>query len=302
MKAPEAHREIALGDARARIDPRGAGLATLEVGDLELIVGYDEHQPRPLYRGALLAPWPNRIADGQYSFDGRLFTVPLNEAGRHNALHGLVDELVFDVLEHRRSRIRLAGRLEASPSYPSALEIVVDYVLDRRGLTTRVSTLNAGSRRAPYGVAPHPYLRAGKGIVDDWIVRVPAARVLNVDDARLLPTDLVELHRDDPRWLATPTLLANRRIDHAYTGLPRRAAVTVVTAQGSGVYMAWNAAVLPWVQIHTADRPEPANNRVGLAVEPMTCPPNAFRSHTDLVVLRPNDRHRASWRIGAIRP
>jgi aldose 1-epimerase len=56
------------------------------------------------------------------------------------------------------------------------------------------------------------------------------------------------------------------------------------------------------VQVHTADRPEPEHDRVGLAVEPMTCPPDAFRSGTDLVVLEPGASHEASWRIEALVP
>ena len=39
----------------------------------------------------------------------------------------------------------------------------------------------------------------------------------------------------------------------------------------------------------------PAVNRGGLAVEPMTCPPNAFRSGESLATLEPGDSHTAVW-------
>jgi len=73
-----------------------------------------------------------------------------------------------------------------------------------------------------------------------------------------------------------------------------------VRSGGTGVALIWDPQVLPWVQVHTADRPEPALNRSGIAVEPMTCPPDAFNSGDDLVILDPGARHEASWVIRAI--
>ena len=79
-----------------------------------------------------------------------------------------------------------------------------------------------------------------------------------------------------------------------------RVTATVTARDGHGVTMSWGAE-LPWVQVHTADTPAvPASHRVGLAVEPMTCPPDAFNSGTDLVVLEPGASHAASWTIRAL--
>ncbi|HWU31187.1 MAG TPA: galactose mutarotase, partial [Microbacterium sp.] len=61
----------------------------------------------------------------------------------------------------------------------------------------------------------------------------------------------------------------------------------------------WDAGC-PWVQVHTADLPDPAASRRGLAVEPMTCPPDAFNSGTDLIVLEPGAAHTAGWSIRAL--
>ena len=92
-------------------------------------------------------------------------------------------------------------------------------------------------------------------------------------------------------------------IDHAFTALGRDAEgnteVRLTTEDGSGVVMRWGAEC-PWVQVHTADRPEPEMNRVGLAVEPMTCPPDAFNSGDDLILIEPGESASASWTIAAI--
>ena len=63
--------------------------------------------------------------------------------------------------------------------------------------------------------------------------------------------------------------------------------------------MTWDEAC-PWVQIHTADRDTPELSRLGLAVEPMTCPPDAYNSGTDLIVLAPGQSTTASWTIAAL--
>lgn len=59
--------------------------------------------------------------------------------------------------------------------------------------------------------------------------------------------------------------------------------------------MTWGSE-LDWLQIHTADRPD-ATSRCGLAVEPMTCPSDAFNSGTDTIMLDPWASASASWSV-----
>ena len=79
----------------------------------------------------------------------------------------------------------------------------------------------------------------------------------------------------------------------------------VTDAAGSGVEMVWDAAC-PWVQIHTSDKGVgKPGHRTGLAVEPMTCAPDAFNADrydydAGLIVLEPGASASASWRISAI--
>jgi aldose 1-epimerase len=92
-------------------------------------------------------------------------------------------------------------------------------------------------------------------------------------------------------------------IDHAFTGLgygdDGRVTVSVTGADGRGSAITFGRDC-PWVQVHTADQPDPAVSRIGMAVEPMTCPPDAFNSGTDLVVLQPGASSDAGWRISAL--
>jgi aldose 1-epimerase len=92
-------------------------------------------------------------------------------------------------------------------------------------------------------------------------------------------------------------------VDHAYTriGFAEGGSTTarVLAADGSGTAVTWDRSC-PWVQVHTGDRPEPELNRTGLALEPMTCPPDAFRTGTDVIVLQPGEEHAVTFRFSRI--
>jgi len=97
--------------------------------------------------------------------------------------------------------------------------------------------------------------------------------------------------------------IADTEIDHAFSGLEREdngeAVVRLTVADGSGVALSWDDTS-PWVQVHTADLPDESRSRLGLAVEPMSCAPDAFNSGVDLRVLAPGENFEINWRIAAI--
>ena len=59
------------GDYSATIASIGASLRTLRWQGRDLVIPFDADEVRPAYRGAILAPWPNRVVDGTYRHDGR---------------------------------------------------------------------------------------------------------------------------------------------------------------------------------------------------------------------------------------
>ncbi|OIH98945.1 MULTISPECIES: aldose 1-epimerase family protein [unclassified Curtobacterium] len=294
---------ITAGGYTADVASVGATLRTLRHEGRDLVVPFDADEVRPVFRGAVLAPWPNRIVDGTYTSGGVDHELALTEPARHHALHGLVAWTDFAVLAHDDDRVLLGTTIPAQQGYPHRVDVHVEYRLDAEGLHTTVTGTNTGADDAPWGTGPHPYLVAGDGTVDDWTLTLPAAEVLEVTPDRLIPTDLVPVH--DEFDLRIPTLIGDRFVDHAFTGFDRDAdglaAVTVIAADGHGVRVAFDAAC-PWVQVHTADHVVPAYHRAGLAVEPMTCAPDAFNDGVDrgLVVLAPGSAHAAAWTIAAV--
>ncbi|WP_022882391.1 aldose 1-epimerase family protein [Gryllotalpicola ginsengisoli] len=300
--------ELSYGDYSAVIASVGASLRKLTHAGRDLVVPFEADAPRPAFRGAVLAPWPNRIADGRYTFAGVQQQVALTEPERGNALHGLVAWLDFGAIEQTPSRVTLGATIQAQQGYPHRVDVEVVYELTADGLFSQVTGSNSGADAAPWGTGPHPYLVAGDAVrpnaVNEWTLLLPADRVLEVTPDRLLPTGTRPVSEQGGAFDFRETrAIGDVFIDHAFTGLATdasgRTRVEVRAADGSGTAISWDAAC-PWVQVHTADLPDPRVTRQGLAVEPMTCPPDAFNSGTDLVVLEPGAAHAAGWTISAL--
>jgi aldose 1-epimerase len=254
------------------------------------------------YRGDLLAPWPNRIRDGKYLVENKMYVVPINEIDRQTALHGLINHLYWNVIEATENRVELEVELSESDSYPTSLVFIVKYELSNMGLAIDIKATNSGDKRAPYGVSIHPYLVANSSEkVNQWKLRLHSSQVLAVDDRRLLPIKLCDVSELDYDF-QNGEVIGNRFIDHAFkvdASAPR--SVTLLSQDGYGVEMEFDESS-HWVQIHTADREGGSDSRACLAVEPMTCPPDAFNSKIDLIWLEPHQSTTSSWRISGIGP
>jgi aldose 1-epimerase len=303
-RRPVTEYRIEAGQYTATITADGGALRELRYGHRDLIVPFAAGEPIPDYRGIIAAPWPNRIADGRYTIDGNTFQVPINETQRSCALHGLVFPLQWSLVSQEANAVRLACTLESTPGYPHNLHLDIEYRLTNDGLHSRVTAVNTGHTTAPYGVCPHPYLVAGPAPLDEWTLEIPASTFLEVSEDRLLPKNsrVVEDHEFDFR-AARP--IGGIEIDHAFTDISfddrGRARVVIHDPGGTGVGMEWDRRC-SWLQIHTADKQPPLPNRLGLAVEPMTCPPDAFNSGQDLILLEPGASWKVAWKIYSIQP
>jgi aldose 1-epimerase len=283
--------ELVFGDQRAVVTEVGAGLRAYSAGDRELIDGYGAGELADSGRGQLLIPWPNRIRDGRYRLDGREHRLALSEPERGNAIHGLVRWSSWSVAERAGDRLVLEHVLYPQPGYPFLLELQVEYALDAGGLTVRTTALNAGRDSCPYGSGAHPYLAVGPGGVDEAVLRVPAAVVLESDE-RGIPVGSAPVEGElDFRQ---PRPIGPVQLDHCFTELERgEDGLARVELDGTTL---WADESNPYLMIFTGDS-LPEGARMSLAVEPMTCAPNAFASGEGLVVLEPGETHSAAWGI-----
>lgn len=286
----------------AQLATVGATLVSLDDAGRPLVRSFDPRSERPVFSGAILAPWPNRVIDGAYHWEGQDLQLGISEPERGHALHGLVLEHDFEITGHGRDFARLRTEIAPSAGYPYRVQLVIDYRLESGGLRTTATASNLGQGTAPFAWGSHAYLVAPGQRVDGWEFTLPAGKVQLTDGARLLPKDVVETAGTELDF-HTPKPIGELFIDHAYTGLAAgadgRFSASITDAAGVGAQISWDAAC-PWVQIHTADRDDPALDRTGLAIEPMTCPPGGFNSGQDVIALAPGASHEASWLIGPV--
>ena len=73
--------ELSFGERRAVVVEVGAGLRTYAIGGREVLDGYAADEMCASGRGQVLLPWPNRIEDGSYEFDGRRAPAPAHGGG-----------------------------------------------------------------------------------------------------------------------------------------------------------------------------------------------------------------------------
>lgn len=293
--------EISGHGYRAVAVEAGAGLRVLEHLGRALIDPYPEDELPRAGRGQVLAPWPNRIHDGAYRFGGHDLQLALSEPARHNASHGLVRWVSWQLAEHTAELVRWTYRLPAHPGYPWTLELHVAYELTPDGLVVTHSATNTAGSAAPYAAGFHPYLRVGDAGIDGLHLTLPAARHLVVD-GQLIPVaeEQVEGTAYDFR---AGRILGEQVLDDGFGDLDRspdgRATVRLVDDTGTGAEL-WVDAHHDWLQVFSGDPPS-AGGRRALAVEPMTAPADAFNSGRGLLRLEPGATFTARWGLRAVK-
>jgi aldose 1-epimerase len=282
------------GDAQLVIALRGGGPRRLVVGDWDVLDGYPAGTVPKGRRGGVLIPWPNRLRNGRWTWAGQELQLEVASPESPNAMHGVVSWQPWDVLTATDSTASVGTVVEARPGYPFRLAAVLDYSLsaDRLEVTLRVA--NIGSVPAPFGAGMHPYLHVGAhedGGVGGADLTVPARTAMDVEGG--LPTGATHrFHGDVGR-------IGHRAFDDPLTDLVRDddgwARVHLRGPLGELVLAV--DGTWPWLQIYTGDQFPEGQRRRSLAVEPMTCPPNALAEGTDLVVLEPGGEWSGSWTL-----
>ena len=299
MSAPSGNQiMIVTKDQQAVVVEVGGGLRSYSVGGHKLLDGYDADEMSSSGRGQVLIPWPNRLQDGSYEFNGRRYQLPLNEPEHRNAIHGLVRWSTWTATEREPHRVVMEHILYPQPGYPFLLGISIEYALSDSGLQVRTTATNLGTQSCPYGSGAHPYLTLGTETIDGLILRVPGRTVLRSDE-RGLPIDVEAVEHTEYNF-QMPRRIGSTRFDHAFTDLERDAeglARVELRDLDHGTEVSfWVDESYPYLMLFSGD-PLPDISRRSLAVEPMTCPPNAFRTGEALIRLKPGSSFTGTWGI-----
>jgi aldose 1-epimerase len=284
---------------RAVVVEVGGVLRHYSVGDVEVLDGFSAEEISPASAGQILAPWPNRIRDGQYTFDGQAYQLGLTEPARHNAIHGLVNWARWTAVEQSADAVTLEVEVPAQVGYPWWLRLRTRWSVSADGLRCDQEVVNTSGTNAPWGYSVHPYLRLPGVPVDEILLHVPGRKRI-VADARLLPIGAVKVAGTDydytePRRIGIQILDTTfGDIEHDADGITE---VTIADPSSDAKVTVWADDKFHYWQVFSGDTLHGERFRRSVAIEPMTCPPDAFRTGRDLVVLEPGETWTASWGI-----
>lgn len=289
-----AQLELTGGGYHAIVTASGATLRGLWLGSRPVVPAFAEDQLPQGGAGQQLLPWPNRIGNGSYEFNGTSYQLALSEPTRNNAIHGLVRWVTWNVVAHSRDKVTLGYRLPAQSGYPWTLDLETTYTLAADGLTVTTRATNRAATGAPFAYGAHPYLTAG-GTLDDWMLLLPASSVATTDQ-QLLPelVHAVDRTRFDFR---DPRRIGDEMLDHGFTDLTRGVdgRTRVVLRGPLGKVTLWGDEHITCLQVFTGDSLTPP--RQAIAVEPMTAMADAFRHGSGYAVLAPEATCTVSWGI-----
>jgi aldose 1-epimerase len=293
VQAPSGRQvELRHGEQRAVVVENGGGLRSYTAGGRAVLDGYPESELASGGRGQVLFPWPNRLAGGRWEDEGETRQLALSEAAAGNAIHGLVRWAAWDVQPAGEAAATAAHTLMPQSGYPFRLACRIDYRLSAGGLTVTTTVRNESPRPAPFGLGFHPYLAAGDGFVDALDLTLPV-------ETRLLLDGGIPIGREPVAGTATD-FRAGRSIgesvlDDAFTDV-QRGAGELARVSVSGTHL-WAGPGFDYLQVFTGDTLAPGSRRRGLAVEPMTCPPNALATGEGLIRLDPGASVELEWGI-----
>ena len=196
-------------------------MRVFEVAGHEVLESYPVDAMCDGAHGTPLIPWPNRLADGRYTFDGVDYQLALTEPATRTAIHGLLRWRLWSARTHTPDRVVMGTVLHPMTGYPFALDVEVDYELDDEGLRVTTTATNIGDRACPYATGQHPYLSAGGGLLDECTLELAASTRIDTDAERQLPIGTEPVAGTDFDFHERRAI-GRLAMDFAFTGLARR--------------------------------------------------------------------------------
>ena len=280
---------------RAVITEVAAALRHLSVDGVDITAGYDDDIAPPFGCGIVLLPWPNRVRDGRWTYAGQMMQLDITEPARGNALHGLLRNTPYQLVERTDCSVTLRAPVFPQNGYPFTLDTTVCYTLVSDGLRVMHTVGNVGTACAPVAVGAHPFLAIGDVPTESLTLFVSADRHIDVDD-RLNPVGATAVH--GTAWdLREGRNVAALNLDDAWSGLTMTDGGSThwLSAPDGRAVSLWADKQFGYVQVFiTREFPRWGT---AVAIEPMTAPADAFNSGQGLRWLGPGERWSASWAI-----
>jgi aldose 1-epimerase len=272
-------------DIFAEILFQGATLNSLYLKNENRLYGYELNKTIDFSdsRSSFLFPFPNRIRDGKYTFDGKNYHFPVNEPAKNNAIHGFLNEQIFDLVHFRSNENNIEIKLTYQylgdrEYYPFPFSVEVTYLFYQSNLVVNFRVTNTGVNRMPSGFGWHPYFKSAEYRVDDIVLKLPELQEIELD-LRSIPVGTKRKydHFNKPNPVNKSEFDSLYELKQLKEGLWWR-----YPSDKLKMEMIYDEAII-YLQLYTP------SNRQSIAIEPMTCTIDAFNSGLGLNVLSPED-------------
>lgn len=298
------------GSVRAEVWPSFGGnclrwSVTGPNGPLELLYAAPdwEQNPVPTRSGIpVLFPFPNRIRDGRFEWNGRTYQLPINCPQNRHAIHGFACRHRWRVLETRadddRASIVLAfhsmDHSAVANLWPSEYRLELTVVLRASALELVAAVQNCGAEPLPWGLGYHPYFhlpvaaassRRASPVLEETKLRLPAEELWELQE--YLPTGR-KLPLDHAHYLRSGRYVGDMHVDDLYTNLADRA--DHEEDFGSIDYGSFGRIDLAASKQFRHAVVFIPPHRQAVCIEPYTCVTNAINLHgveTGLQILAP---------------
>jgi aldose 1-epimerase len=231
-------------------------------------------------RNILLIPFPNRICDGTYNFEGKTYKLPINKPKEQNAIHGFVWNKHFEItesllLEHKAIitlQYQYPGDYEG---FPFPFRTQLRYTLSENELIIAIHITNTGTSGMPLGIGWHPYYTLQKNI-NELYLQLPACDMLETD-SRMIPTGRkIAFQKFDHL-----NQIQHMHFDHCLVFKNNAPVFETILRDPvlNHTLRIWQENVFGYMQIYIPP------DRNCIALEPMTCAVNAFNNREGLIVL-----------------
>jgi aldose 1-epimerase len=304
QNTPDTELTLTGGDWQAVVSPYGASLRGLSKGGIPVVTGYIGAKNKVGGQGDVLIPFPGRVANGRYVFEGQTLQMDINDSEGPNAIHGFVRKQLWEIEQSSEREAVFTTEIHESenPGYPFALNVRIAYQVSADGLTVEFRLKNTGRTPAPVAAGFHPYFTVGSAWINPDTLHVPFEATLEyvnlIPTGRLLPVEETAFDFREPRAIDTTVL--NTCFVQPKRDPDGRLRIRLSESETQKSVTVWMDAAFDYVVLYSGDPMPEAHSRRALAIEPMTCGSDAF-NHPDwgLVTLVSDETLSGSWGVTA---
>lgn len=261
----------------------GGSIQELRLGNKTIISAENMPDYHTAFMSSILFPFANRIENGHYQFNDKNFKLDLSKVDNHNAIHGLVHDKTFQLIDQEISEIKASVTMsydEDRPisGFPFKYKITLEYVLTENALELKVEIKNKDHYAFPFSLGWHPYFKSND--LHNTLININSNKKILVNDK------MIPIGEEMMVWNEL-LKIEGKTFDDCF-----ELNANVVELKTPEYHLEFRFSTEEnYLQLYTP------NDRKSIAIEPQTAPANSFNTKVGLQILQPNEQYQLSWKI-----